>query len=147
MTLAARVLDLEPSIRLTLRKELVSMEDASIKRSMKEVRPGDKIRGVVVQVSAKGLLVASFGDLKGYIQRKDVSLSDPGQRLSSAFRVGQPVVCVVDQVDPQAQRMRLLLEGTEREGPAEGRGGACDLAVGRSYDVTVKRVVPGMGLE
>jgi ribosomal protein S1 len=84
-----RVLSVDSSKRLIefTKKDTLMKEDCPVFKSFKEVKKGDKVYCVVVSTCEHGLVVKSFGDIKGLVTFEDIKQKDKNFD-ESQYKVG-----------------------------------------------------------
>ena len=76
-----RVWSVNPSKRTMefTKKDCLMKDDIPVFKSYKEVKKGDKLYCVVVNECEHGLVVKSFGDIKGLLTFEDIKLKEKGE--------------------------------------------------------------------
>ncbi|KAK3873019.1 hypothetical protein Pcinc_021945 [Petrolisthes cinctipes] len=113
-----RVLHVIPErkhILLTCKKQLVQSREPIVKEYSESIL-GVMTKGYIVKILKVGLLVAFYGDTKGFVPKSKATY-DRHQDLDELFTVGQVVTCKVIEVYPEKKNMTLsLLFDDEDEG-------------------------------
>ncbi|XP_049957178.1 protein RRP5 homolog [Schistocerca serialis cubense] len=129
-----RVLSLKDGkLRLTLKPSLVSSKVPPVTKP-EDVIPGLECEGVIVHLSEKGALIAFYGDARGWLPAKKISL----ERVNPAtvFYLGQVVCCYVDEVNLDKNSVILTLL------PHGKASTHTNIKFGTAYNLVVKSVQP-----
>ncbi|KAK4313675.1 hypothetical protein Pmani_014964 [Petrolisthes manimaculis] len=105
-----RVLQVVPErkhILLTCKKQVLQSREPIVKEYSDSIL-GVITKGYIVKILKVGLLVAFYGDTKGFVPKSKATY-DPHQDLVELFRVGQVVTCKVIEVYPEKRNMTLSL--------------------------------------
>lgn len=129
-----RVLSLKDGkLRLTLKPSLVSSKVPPLTQP-EDATPGLECEGVIVHLSEKGALVAFYGDARGWLPAKKISLEpvDP----TKVFYLGQVIRCNIHQVDLEKNSVILTLLPHGKDSAHK------NIKFGSAYNLVVKSVQP-----
>ena len=93
---------------VTLKKSLVKSELPPLV-TYSEAVPGSIHEGTVVSVQPYGLIVRFYGEVKGLVQKTELSSTQIIPDPSEVFRQGQVVQCRVLSCEPASKRLSLSL--------------------------------------
>ena len=136
--LQARVLRLEPARRrlLLTTKPILVKQQFTVVKDWDTAVPGAVTEGVVVKISAAGLLIQLWGELRGWAPKSQLS-TEPIDMPERVFWLGQAVKCRVLDADPARDRisLSLVLDSLAALGSKQRRQQV--LQLGRRYPATV----------
>lgn len=115
-SLRARLLHVDrssdpPRLQLTCRRALITSRRPII-ASYDDATPGKITDGLVVRVTPKGLLVALYNNIKGWVPPRELPPS--GRGVEAGYTAGKVVTCRVVDCQPSEERLTLSLKLTPK---------------------------------